>query len=492
MTDADAVLPTGVAGLDAILGGGITRPALAVVVGTPGAGKTILASQIVFNAARQGLKTIVFTAFSEGITQYTQHMQSLDFFDQNALGDTVQLFTLASQMADADTNPATAIAQAIRTSGAKVVVLDGFQGIESMGVNARRVRVMLAALSTQIRYLDTTIIATMAGTVRDPRFNEEITAADIAIGLDYTVQGRRHQRLLEVVKIRGRSQWAGLHSYKIDSAGIHVFPRLENTPIAEPPPTSAERAPFHLAELDRLMGGGPNIGTTTLMAGAPGVGKTTLGLCWALAEAQPDATSVFLTFTEHLDQLQHKAAAFGLDLPSAIEQQKIRVIRIAPIDLNPDQVAQRLVAELQAGPVRRLVVDDISVLVHELGDRTRDFLSALNELVYSMQITSLYLYEIAPFQGLRMDMPNTPLAILGDNVIVIQQYEIAGNLHRLLAVLRMRLSFFDRTLRELILDETGIHILSPEATEQGILTAGAQLSGGVAPEQAKQSEPPAV
>src|SRR5689334_6592502 len=149
MTDADAVLPTGIAGLDRILGGGITRPALAVIIGTPGAGKTILASQIVFNAARQGLKTIVFTAFSEGITQYTQHMQSLAFFDQAALGDTVQLFTLASQLADVETTPATAIAQAIRNIGAKVVILDGFQGVESMGVNAQRVRIMLAALATQ-------------------------------------------------------------------------------------------------------------------------------------------------------------------------------------------------------------------------------------------------------------------------------------------------------------------------------------------------------
>jgi circadian clock protein KaiC len=482
MADADAVLSTGIAGLDHVLGGGITRPALVVVVGTPGAGKTILASQIVFNAARQGLKTIVFTAFSEGITQYTQHMQSLSFFDKTALGNTVQLFTLASQMASPETNLASAIAQTIRNTGAKVVVLDGFQGIESMGLNAQRVRVLLAALSTQIRYLDTTIIATLAGTARDPQFNEELTAADIAIGLAYTVQGRRHQRLLEVVKIRGRSQWAGLHSYTIASTGIQVFPRLESYPIAGSPSSTSERAPFHLPELDRLMRGGPNVGTTTLLAGAPGVGKTTLGLYWALAEAQPDATSVFLTFTEHLDQLQHKAAAFGLDLASAIEQGRIRVMRLAPVDLNPDEVAQSLLAELRTGQVRRLVIDDISVLLHELGDRTRDYLSALNELVYALHITSLYSLEIAPFEGFRMGTPNTPLAILGDNVIVIQQYEISGDLHRLLAVLRMRLSFFDRTLRELLLDETGIHILSPEVTEQGVLATGAQLSGGVAPD----------
>jgi hypothetical protein len=48
----------------------------------------------------------------------------------------------------------------------------------------------------------------------------------------------------------------------------------------------------------------------------------------------------------------------------------------------------------------------------------------------------------------------------------------------------MRLSFFDRTLRELILDEAGIRILAPEESTLDLLATGAQLSGGVAPEDA--------
>jgi circadian clock protein KaiC len=488
MTSADAILPTGIPGLDTVLGGGVTHPALAVIIGTPGAGKTILASQIIFHAARLGLQTIVFTAFSEGITQYLQHMRSLAFFDEAAVNDTVQFLTLAGVATNEDSSPTAAIARTIRTSGAKVVLLDGFQGAEALGVSDQRVRMVLSALATQIRYLDATILVTLAGSVRDPQLHAEMTVADIAIGLDYTVQGRRHQRLVEVVKLRGRAQWAGLHSYRIDSTGIQVFPRIEGYPVPEPPPNTVARAPFQLPELDQLMGGGPNVGTTTLLAGAPGVGKTTLGLYWALAEAQPDATTLFLTFTEHLDQLQQKATAFGLDLSGAISQNRVRVVRVSSVDLNPDQVAQILLTELSVGHVRRLVIDDSIVLLHELGARTRDYLSALNEIVYSAQITSLYLLEIAPFEGLRVNVMNTPLATLGDNIVVIQQYEITGRLHRLLAVLRMRLSFFDRTLRELILDETGIRLLSPEATEAGLLTTGAQLSGGVAPEPTTQDD----
>ena len=78
----------------------------------------------------------------------------------------------------------------------------------------------------------------------------------------------------------------------------------------------------------------------------------------------------------------------------------------------------------------------------------------------------------------------SPLAVLGDNVIVIQQYEIRGLLRRLLAVLRMRLSLYDRTLREFILDETGVHVLTAAESTRSVLETGSQLSGGVAPPDA--------
>lgn len=334
-----------------------------------------------------------------------------------------------------------------------------------------------------------TIIATIAGEARDPQLHTEMTVADAAIGLVYKLDGRRHQRLLEVVKLRGRSQWPGLHSYQISGVGVRVFPRIEGYPLNPARPLINQRAPFQLAELDRLLEGGPNIGTTTLVAGAPGVGKTTLGLHWALAETKPEATSLFVTFAEHPDQLTQKAAAFGLDARGAIESGKLQIIRISSANLNPDQIADLLLAELASQRVSRLVIDDLTLLIHELGDRTRSYLSALNDIIYNAQITVLYLLEIAAFDGLRVNLANTPLAILGDNVVVIQQYEIAGKLRRILAVLRMRLSFFDRTLRELVLDEkAGIQILAPEESTYALLTAGAQLSGGVAPEAPRRSD----
>jgi circadian clock protein KaiC len=481
MTNAEDILATGVPGLDTLLAGGLDRPALAVIVGPPGAGKTLLASQILFHAARQGFKSLVVTSYSEGNEQYIQHMRSLAFFDAGLLGDSVQILTLASLLTETDETPAGAITQAIRSSGAKLVLLDGFQNANPLLPGEHEVRALLAALAIQIRYLDATILVTIAGEPRDPTMYSEMTVADVAIGLRYTVQGRRHQRLLEVVKLRGRGQQPGLHSYRITSRGMEIFPRIEGLRIAAQRPRTSERAPFHLPELDQLLGGGPNVGTTTLLAGAPSVGKTTLGLHWALGEAAADSVSVFVSFSEQPEQLERKAAAFGLNLRPAIASGAIRVLRFAPTELDPDAVAAALAEELASPSVSRLIIDDISVLLHELGERARDYLGALNDLVYATNVTGLFLMEIPPFEGLRVPQANTSLAALGDALIVVQQYEIADELRRLIAVLRMRLSFFDRTLRELVIDTQGIRILAPEASALGLLATGARLSGGVAP-----------
>ena len=59
---------TGVPGLDAVLGGGLPRGALALVMGPPGSGKTTLALQIAFAAARARRRVVggvVLTAYAE-------------------------------------------------------------------------------------------------------------------------------------------------------------------------------------------------------------------------------------------------------------------------------------------------------------------------------------------------------------------------------------------------------------------------------------------
>jgi circadian clock protein KaiC len=87
---------TGVPALDVILGGGLPRGSLVLIMGLPGSGKTTLASQISFTAAAEGKSTLVLTALSESTNKLISHLSAFHFFDPALIGGPVQFLSLQS------------------------------------------------------------------------------------------------------------------------------------------------------------------------------------------------------------------------------------------------------------------------------------------------------------------------------------------------------------------------------------------------------------
>jgi len=78
-------LSTGSAAFDEILGGGLPVRSVNVIAGEPGAGKTILALQMLFHQARQGRKGLYLTTLSEPSVKLVNYMQQFSFFDERLI-----------------------------------------------------------------------------------------------------------------------------------------------------------------------------------------------------------------------------------------------------------------------------------------------------------------------------------------------------------------------------------------------------------------------
>ena len=480
--------PSGVEGLDGLLGGGLPRGALALVVGAPGSGKTTLAVQIGFAAARAGRRVLLLTALSESTTKLIAHLRLFDFFDEGALGQGVQIHSLQAFLPHGLTTTAEEIRAEVRRTRATLVVLDGFRGIR--GADAQAARQFLYELSTGLDALQATTLITSEAEPRDSMLFPEVTTADVLLGIHYRLDGMRHQRHIEAIKVRGAAPLPGLHSLTLSSAGARVAARLEARVAALEAPGDDSalplggRAAFGLPELDALLDGGLTRDTPTLLLGSPGTGKTLLGLYFAVAGARAGEPTVLLGFGETLGELLHKGDTFalGADLRAVLAEGQLTVLRYAPLELDPDELAATLLDTLDRVGARRLIVDSVGALERAVAEgsdhrRVATYLAALIEVLRRRRITALLVKETASLTSSDLEQGADTLALMAANVVWLQQIAYRGRLHRVLSVPKMRYSAHDVALREFTISAPeGLRVLAP-------FQSGSEVLVGIAGQQ---------
>jgi circadian clock protein KaiC len=464
-------------------------------MGPPGSGKTTLANQIAFAAAHRSQRTLVLAALSEPTGKLIEHLRAYQFFDADLVGDLVQFLSLQQFLSGGLATTGEEIIAAAREERAGFVVLDGFRGVRGATSDPQMVRQFLYDVGTTLSLQGATTIITSEANAHDPAWFPEMTTADVIICLHYNLVGVRHQRGVEIIKMRAGNVLPGLHSIAIDDSGVVVYPRLEarmgiprqrtlysalgRAGTGEPEPVVAPTAPgrvsFDLPELDELLHGGLTPHTCTLLAGSLGVGKTLLGLQFALAGIRAHEPTLFLGFRETPEQLLQNADAFamGEELRAALRSDGLLgMLRWEPVELDPDITADRLLAVLDRTGTRRLIVDSIIELEHAVATctgsgRMPDFMAALLATLRARGVTTLIIKETRKVIGPELDLSSDPISMLAENVLFLQQVPYQGKLHHVLAALKTRLSAHEYTLREFAVERhQGIRVLTPN--ESGI------------------------
>jgi circadian clock protein KaiC len=463
------VLPTHVAGLDEILGGGIPLRSMILILGRPGAGKTILAEQIAIQQAKAGKHVLILTALSESHEQLLTALREFSFFDEALVGDRIRFLSIQTLLRDGLAATADAIVEIVRAEDAKIVILEGFRGVAGFANTANEARLFLYEVRTRLALMEVTTLVTFEAMPDQESDASALTAADGIIKMHNTLWGVRHRRHIEMQKLRGMDHLSGLHAITITGDGMTCYPRHEAVYRTVNYTVSLDRATIGLPELDEMLQGGLNRGTVTFLAGSSGAGKTLTALHYVMAGAANGEPGLFVCFSESEEQLCLKAANFGLDLRGAVARGEISLLCLAPVELEVDMFAAMLRDRVERLGIRRLVIDSMASVEAAILEphRAAGFFSSIMNYLRERNVTSIMTQESNVFDG---GLGESLGAVLADNLIRLRSIECQNRLYRIFSIMKMRQSGFDSSLREFSIENGTIRVVPLE--ESGIAVMG--------------------
>src|SRR5688572_22352286 len=272
-------LPTGVPGLDEILGGGLPEYSFNIIAGAPGCGKTTLAHQFVFANASPERPALYFTILGEPAVKMLRYQQQFTFFDQSKLDGSIRFANLSQFVLEQDLGAVLdEIVKQIEAHDARIVVVDSFRTV------VRRAQASLSEMELQgfvqrlalhlTSWQATTFLVGeyVEGELRD---NPVFTVADGLFWLYQSSERNSIVRKMQVMKVRGQESVPGLHTFRITAAGLQTFPRTFGLVGEAGQVKGQRRLSSGIGELDALMGGGIPEGDSLLLAGPSGSGKST-------------------------------------------------------------------------------------------------------------------------------------------------------------------------------------------------------------------------
>jgi circadian clock protein KaiC len=476
--------PTGIAGLDQLLRGGLPVGGAYLVAGTPGTGKTTLGNHLAFAHAARGGITIFATMIAETHDRMLAHLAGFGFVDPTRIASAIHYISLAAALEDDGLDGVLgAIRDLVRRLGATLLVVDGTRLLEDLSRVTQDFQRFTAQLQAQSAILGcTTVLLTNR---RLEETDDIATHVDGVIHLLQEAIGTRERRMLRVVKLRGVAHLTGRHEFAITADGIVVSPRLEALVATSAPPAASAptRLSMGVPGLDAMLDGGLLAGSSTLLVGSPGVGKTLSGLHFIVAGAQRGEPGLIAGFHESPPRLVATAAAIGLDLGTYVDAGLVRILWQVPTELSPDTWAQALLATVAAQRPARLFVDALTDVQQHVvpPDRMSDYMTALIAILRAEDVTTLFSAELDTLVSPELRLPIPTVSAAMDNGILLRRFELESRSHRLVSVIKVRQSGSDPAIREFAITDHGITVGEAFSRATALLTGSAIPVGLDAP-----------
>jgi circadian clock protein KaiC len=474
-------VPTGIAGLDEITGGGLPAGRPTLVCGAAGCGKTLLAMEFLARGALEFGEPGVFMAFEETAEELTANVRSLGFDldrldkDGKLVVDHVRVErSEIEETGDYDLEGLfVRLGFAIDSIGAKRVVLDT---LESLFGGFTNEAVLRAELRRLFRWLKdrgvTAVITAERGNGQLTRQGLEEYVSDCVLLLDHRVEEQLSTRRLRIVKYRGSAHGTNEYPFLIDEQGLSVLPI---TSLGLQQAVSDERVQTGIASLDAMLAGGYFRGSTVLVSGTAGTGKSTLAGHFAQATCARGEACLYLAFEESPQQILRNMRSVGLQLQPFLEKGLLRIDASRPTAFGLERHLTTIHRALEEVRPRAVIVDPItSFLSAAHADDARAMLTRLLDFLKGQQITALFT-SLTGGSG-SLEETEIGLSSIMDSWLLLRDIELGGERNRALYVLKSRGTAHSNQLREYLITERGIELLAPYVGPDGVLTGSARLA----------------
>jgi circadian clock protein KaiC len=473
----EPVASTGIAGLDAILGGGFPKDHVYLIQGDPGAGKTTLSLQFLIEGAKRGEKALYITLSETRRELHAvakSHGWSLDGVEicehlvrEETLSEEEDTTIFHPSEIELGQTVARLLEEVARVNPQRVV-LDSLSEIRLLSQSELRYRKQILALKQYFTNRGATSL------FLDDRTSEGNDLQLHSVPHGVVVLERRAplygspRRRLEIIKLRGVNFHGGYHDFTIRRGGIELYPRL--VAAREGGEGGEGQLASGIDEIDALLGGGLEFGSSTLIMGPAGAGKSTLAMQYAVAAASRGERAALFIFDESRRSLIKRSDAVGMDLAGALEKELITAQQVDPAELAPGEFAN-LVREAVENGARTIVIDSLNGYLNAMPEE-RFLTLHLHELLSYLGDHGVATILVMAQHGLIGSnmISSVDVSYLADCVVLLRYYEADGELHKAISVMKKRSGDHEKAIREFSMSERGLHVGPPLKGFRGILS----------------------